>query len=128
VLVKGKAEVLDEGKARLLVSEVMPLEQAQLVDARYVTIRVPLEIWDRGKGERLRDILESHRGECPVTLELLRSGEYAVAVAPNAYYRVRPDAGLRDEVESLLGRGALVLARTNGVRSNGTPRQPVEVA
>ncbi|HET7291576.1 MAG TPA: DNA polymerase III subunit alpha [Vicinamibacteria bacterium] len=120
VLVKAKAEVLEEGKTRLLVSDVMPLEQAQMAEARYVTIRVPLEIWDKGKGERLRDILQSHRGDCPVTLELLRSGEYAVAVAPNAYYRVRPDAGLRDEVESLLGQGALVLARTNGARTNGT--------
>ncbi|HJS59909.1 MAG TPA: DNA polymerase III subunit alpha [Vicinamibacteria bacterium] len=128
VLVKAKAEVLDDGKTRLLVSDVMPLEQAQMAEARYVTIRVPLEIWDKGKGERLRDILESHRGDCPVTLELLRNGEYAVAVAPNAYYRVRPDAGLRDELESLLGRGALVLARTNGARNNGAPREPAEVA
>ena len=128
VLVKAKAEVLDDGKTRLLVSDVMALEQAQMAEARYVTIRVPLEIWDKGKGERLRDILESHRGDCPVTLELLRHGEYAVAVAPNAYYRVRPDAGLRDELESLLGRGALVLARTNGARSNGAPREPAEVA
>ncbi len=127
VLVKAKAEVLDEGKTRLLVSDVMALEHAQLVEARYVTIRVPLEIWDKGKGERLRDILESHRGDCPVTLELLRSGEYAVAVAPNAYYRVRPDAGLRDEVESLLGQGALVLSRTNGTRNNGALREPLEV-
>jgi len=128
VLVKAKAEVLDDGKTRLLVSDVMPLEQAQMAEARYVTIRVPLEIWDKGKGERLRDILESHRGECPVTLELLRSGEYEVAVAPNAYYRVRPDAALREEVESLLGRGALVLARTNGARNHGAPREPAEVA
>ncbi len=128
VLVKAKAEVLDDGKTRLLVSDVMPLEQAQMAEARYVTIRVPLEIWDKGKGERLRDILESHRGDCPVTLELLRNGEYAVAVAPNAYYRVRPDAALRDELESLLGRGALVLARTNGARNNGAPREPAEVA
>ena len=34
--------------------------------------------------------------------------------APNAYYKVRPDATLRAEVEGLLGPGALVLARTNG--------------
>ena len=33
VLVKGKAEVLDEGKARLLVSDVLPLDQARLAEA-----------------------------------------------------------------------------------------------
>ncbi len=126
VLVKARAEVLEEGKCRLLVADVMPLELAKLTDARYVTIRVPLETWDRGKGERLRDILESHRGDCPVTLELVRCGEFAVALQPNAYYRVRPDAGLRDEVESLLGRGALLLARTNGARTEARPREAVE--
>jgi DNA polymerase-3 subunit alpha len=116
VLVKGKAEVLDDGKARLLASEVLPLELAKLAEARYVTIRVPVAAWDRGKGERLRDILGAHRGDCPVTLEIVRPGSWAVALAPSAYYRVRPDAVLRDEIEALLGPGALVLTRTNGPR------------
>lgn len=114
VLVKGKAEILDEGKPRLLVSEVLPLEQAKLAEARYVTVRVPLSAWERSKGERLRDILGSHRGDCPVTLELVRAGAYAVAVAPNVYFKVRPDALLKEEIEALLGPGSLVLARTNG--------------
>ncbi len=112
VLVKGKAEVLDEGRGRLLVSDVLPLEQAKLAEARFVTIRVPVGDWDRSKGERLRDILGSHRGECPVTLELVRPGAFAVALAPSAFYRVRPDPVLRDEVEALLGPGALVLSRS----------------
>jgi DNA polymerase-3 subunit alpha len=126
VLVKAKPEVLEEGKVRLLVADLMPLEQAKLAEARHVTIRVSVDAWDRAKGEKLRDILESHRGDCPVTLELVRSGEYAVALAPNAYYRVRPDPGLREEVESLLGRGALLLARTNGVRGEARPREAAE--
>jgi DNA polymerase-3 subunit alpha len=113
VLVKGKAEALDDGRARLLVSELLPLDQAKLAEARYVTIRVPMSVWDRSKGERLRDILGSHRGECPVTLELIRPGSYSVAVAPNAYFKIRPDAGLKDAVEELLGPGALILARTS---------------
>jgi DNA polymerase-3 subunit alpha len=112
VLVKGKAEMLEEGRGRLLVADVLPLEQAKLAEARFVTIRVPLGAWDRSKGERLRDILGSHRGECPVTLEFVRPGAFAVALAPSAFYRVRPDPVLRDEVEALLGPGALVLSRS----------------
>jgi DNA polymerase-3 subunit alpha len=115
VLVKGKAEVQDDGKARLLVTELLPLEQAKLAEARYVRVRVPMEGWSRSMGERLRDILGAHRGECPVTLELVRQGAYAVSVAPNALYRVRPGPVFRDEVEALLGPGSLVLARTNGL-------------
>jgi DNA polymerase-3 subunit alpha len=112
VLVKGKPEVQDDGKARILVSEVLPLEQAKLAEARFVTIRVPVSDWDRSKGERLRDILGSHRGECPVTLELVRPGAFAVALAPSSYYRVKPDALLKDEVEALLGPNALSLSRS----------------
>jgi DNA polymerase-3 subunit alpha len=113
VLVKGRVEVLDEGKARLLASEVLPLEQAKLVDAKRVTIRVPAAGWDRARGERLREILDAHRGECPVTLELIRPGGYTVALAAGSF-RVRPDPALKGEIESLLGSGALLLARTNG--------------
>ena len=116
VLVKGRAESPDEGRARLLASDVMPLEQAKLAEARSVTIRVPATGWDRSKGERLRDILGAHRGDCPVTLEIVRPGAYAVALAPSASYRVHPDAVLRDEVETLLGPGALVLSRELGRR------------
>jgi DNA polymerase-3 subunit alpha len=114
VLVKGRAEVPEEGKPRLLVTDVLPLEQAKLAEARYVTIRVPMLQWDRKKGERLREILGAHKGECPVTLEIVRPDEFAVAVSSSSLYRVRPDSTLRDEVEALLGPGALVLARTNG--------------
>jgi DNA polymerase-3 subunit alpha len=119
VLVKARADVQEEGKPRLLASEVLPLEQAKLAEARYVTIRVPIPAWDRATGERLRDILGSHRGDCPVTLEFLRPGLFAVSVSPSAAYRVRPDTVLQAEVEGLLGPGALVLSRTNGAANGG---------
>ncbi len=117
VLVKGRAEAVEEAPSRILATDVLPLDQAKLADARYVTIRVPVASWDRAKGERLRDILGAHRGDCPVTLEMVRPGEWSVAVAPSAYFRVRPDEVLRTEIEGLLGPGSLILARTNGSAS-----------
>jgi hypothetical protein len=50
-----------------------------------------------------------------VTLELVRPGSYAVALAAGAAYRVRPDTTLKGEIEALFGPGALVLARINGL-------------
>ena len=122
VLVKGRAEALDEGKARLLVTEVMALDQARLSEARAVTIRVPMPSWHRGTGERLRDILGSHHGDCPVTLELYQPEGLSIAVAPSALYRVRPDEALRAEVEALLGPGSLVLSVGTG--ANGAKALP----
>ena len=119
ILVKGKAEKEDEGKARLIASDVLTLDQAKLADARYVTIRMPLSRWNRATGEGLRDILSAHRGECAVTLEMVREGAFTVAVAPSAVFRVRPDAALRAEVEALLGPGAFLLARSNGAPREG---------
>jgi DNA polymerase-3 subunit alpha len=123
VLVKGRPEVQDDGAARVLASDVLPLEQARLSEARYVTIRVPIAGWDRGLGQRLRDILGSHRGECPVTLELVRPGAFAVTVAANVHYRVRPDPMLKAELEGLLGPGALLLSRVNGAPGPSQPMQ-----
>ena len=106
----------------VLASDVLPLEQAKLSEARYVTIRVPIAGWDRALGERLRDILGSNRGECPVTLELVRPGSFSVAVAANVHYRVRPGPTLKEELERLLGPDALELSRTNGARGDEQAR------
>ncbi len=114
VIVKGRAEAADEGKARLLSTDILPLEQAKLAEARHVRLRLPLEAWERSKGERLRDILAARQGDCPVTIELVRPGEFVAAIVPSAYYRVRPDARLTGEVEALFGAGCVVLSRTNG--------------
>jgi DNA polymerase-3 subunit alpha len=121
VLVKGRAESVEEGKARLLVSELWPLDEAKLAEARFVTVRVPVSAWTRENGERLLELLEAHRGDCPVALELVRDGAYAVVVAPGAALRVRPDSALKEGVESLLGDGALVLSRRNGAVKKGRP-------
>ncbi len=119
VVVKGRAEKEEEGKARILATDVLTLDQAKLAEARHVTIRLPLSRWSRATGEQLRDILGAHRGDCPVTLEVVRPGACTVAVAPSALYRVRPDASLKSEVEALFGEGAVTLARTSGAPREG---------
>jgi DNA polymerase III subunit alpha len=113
VVVQGRAETLDDGRARLLVSEVLSLQEARSADARYVVIRLALADWDRTKGEKLRDIILSHPGACPVVLEVGSSGSETTVVAPGAHFRVQPAAGLQDAIESLLGPGSLVLRGPN---------------
>jgi DNA polymerase-3 subunit alpha len=117
VLVKGRAEAQDDAKAKLLAAELLDLEQAKLSMARTVTVHVPLGGWERSKAERLREILDQHPGDCPVSLELVRP-DFTATIAAGSF-RVKPDARLREEVEALWGPGALRLGRENG---NGAAR------
>jgi DNA polymerase III subunit alpha len=122
VLVKGRAEAQEDAKPKLLAAELMPLEQAKMLEAGQVTVRMPIGDWQRSKAERLREILDAHRGECPVSIELVRPGAFAVTLAAGASYRVKPDTRLREEVEALLGPGALTLSRGNApVRTASRP-------
>jgi DNA polymerase-3 subunit alpha len=117
VLVKGRAEAQDDAKPKLLAAELRTLDEARAAMARDVTVRIPVAWWDRSKAERLREILDAHPGDCSVTLELARP-EFTVTLAAGAY-RVKADAGLRKDVEALVGPDALRLGRSNG---NGAAR------
>jgi DNA polymerase-3 subunit alpha len=132
VLVKGKAECEEDSKPRILASEVAQLEQARTAEARHLTVRVPATRWASGAGDRLRDILDAHRGECTVTLQLagvpLETGtlaqavggermaslaEYDVIVSLPMYHRARPAPTLLAQVEELFGAGCVSLSRTS---------------
>jgi DNA polymerase-3 subunit alpha len=117
VVIQGRAEALDDGKARLLVSDLLSLNEARLARARNVVIRLGLSAWDRPTGERLRDIILAHPGDCPVVFEIGNAGAETLIVAPGPHYRVRPAADLVGEIESLLGPGSLVLRGPNGQAS-----------
>jgi len=124
VLVKGKAEAQEDAKPKLLVAELMDLEAAKMTFARSVTVRVPVGAWDRSKAERLREILDAHPGDCPVSLELVRP-DFTATLSAGASYRVKPDAGLRTDVEALLGPGALKLGNGGGPTFRAAaPRAP----
>ena len=116
VLVKGKAEALDEGRARLLVSEVMPLEQAKLAEARFVTIRVPVAALGPVQGRAAAGHTGRPPGRLPGDPGDRRPGAFAVAVAPGAYFRVRPDA-----VCAPRSRGCWARARWSSPARNGAP-------
>ena len=117
VLVKGRAERLDDGRSRLLISEVLPLDEAKRVEARHATIRVPIPKWSTGKGLRLAAICRGHSGDCSLTVELVQPGTYRARIASR--YRVHPGERFAAEVEELLGPDALVLSRRATAASPG---------
>jgi DNA polymerase-3 subunit alpha len=109
VLVRGKLERDDE-TARILATEITPIESVTERIAREVAIRVRMPA-DRNVFEALGEIFSRHRGDRRVTFEIELREPKALRVRADvsAQVRVRPSAALVAEVEQLVGAGAVEL-------------------
>jgi DNA polymerase-3 subunit alpha len=110
VLVRGKLERDDES-ARLLASEIVPLDSVYERLAREVAIRLRTPA-DRGTFEALGEIFSRHRGDRRVSFEMdLPAGPTPIRVRADvsSQIRVRPSPALIAEVEQVVGAGAVSL-------------------
>jgi DNA polymerase-3 subunit alpha len=110
VLVSGKLERDDE-TARILASEIAPLDNVHARLAREVAIRFNGPA-DRGTLETLGEIFARHRGDRRVSFEVETGAppnRLRVKVDVNARIRVRPSPALIAEVEQLVGAGSVEL-------------------
>jgi len=108
LLFRGRVEASDDA-ARMIASEVLTFEQAQeqvqKSPPQTVEIVVDLSTAEPELPSRLCDVLERHRGNIPVRVNLQRSAPdgFLVSLAPNRYLFVEPTGGLVEELESLVG-------------------------
>ncbi|HXD72900.1 MAG TPA: DNA polymerase III subunit alpha [Vicinamibacterales bacterium] len=111
VLVRGKLERDDE-TARVLASEILPLDSVRERVAREVAIRVKMPA-DRRVFEALGEVFSRHRGDRRVSFELEVPSDAAkplrVRADISSQIRVRPSSTLISEVEQIVGHGAVVL-------------------
>jgi DNA polymerase-3 subunit alpha len=116
VIISGRPES-DDDAARMIASDIQPLtsffEEKANAKTREVLISLTLTGIAEEIPERLRDLLERHRGEVPVSLRLKRPNPngFQAHVAPNRFLWVRPSPELVTELEDLLGQGAVHLRR-----------------
>jgi len=116
VLISGRPEN-DDDTARMIASDIQPLtdyfEQKANAKTREVLISVNLTGLSEQVPERLRDLLERHRGEVPVSLQLQRPNPngFRARVAPNRFLWVTPSPELVADIEELLGQGSVRLRR-----------------
>ncbi|TAJ16065.1 MAG: DNA polymerase III subunit alpha [Planctomycetota bacterium] len=108
VIVKGKVDDRSEGAA-MLVDEVWTLEQTLKRFEGSVWIYVTPE--DEGLIERLFEVLGKHRGGRPVYLQVLGADGRVRPVRADAKHAVALTAELARDVDALLGRGRMRLAR-----------------
>jgi DNA polymerase-3 subunit alpha len=113
VLVRGKLERDDE-TARVLATEILPLDSVRERVAREVAIRVKMPV-DRRIFEALGEVFSRHRGDRRVSFEIEVPSDASetkplrVRADVSTQIRVRPSSTLISEVEQIVGHGAVVL-------------------
>ena len=110
VIVRGKLERDDETR-RILASELLPIRALQETLVRQFDVRLKAPPHDRETFERLAELFARHRGDRPVSVELEVQGKGRPmrVRADLAQVRVKPSAGLIEEVERICGQGAVSL-------------------
>ena len=105
VWLKGKF-MTDGDNRKVQLVQVMPLAEAFEKQARRAVVRIMLPGFDDAVLAELKDILESHAGECPLYFELMMPFEYKLVMQSVDVKGVRPSAELAKTVNSLLGDDA----------------------
>jgi DNA polymerase-3 subunit alpha len=107
VLVKGKVES-DEGRCRVMVSQMIRLDDARQQRADALLIRLQAPAVEESHAGKLHEVLTRFPGNCPVYLQLDRPGAYALTLKADADLKVSPTPELTLAVEQLLGKGSVV--------------------
>ena len=107
VLVKGRSE-RDEETARVLASEIVPIDIVRERLSSFVAIRLSAPTPDGDTFTRLWDVLMQHKGASRVAIELLDPDRHLrVTIDVNAQIRVRPSDRLVSDVEKICGAGSV---------------------
>ena len=107
ILVAGTLETQDPPK--ILVREVVEIEQADERLAQALVLRVGVDEASRDRLTALRAILSRHPGDCAVSLHLVIPDEIETVIALPGL-GVRPGAALVDALTGLFGRDVTELS------------------
>ncbi|HEY4901162.1 MAG TPA: DNA polymerase III subunit alpha [Terriglobales bacterium] len=106
VLVKGSVRVEEGSNAKLMISDITPLEQAEPKLARSLRIKIPLETASTGTVDALHALCAERKGAAKVLFDLERKGDFTVVMEVEGY-NVLPDRSFINRVEELCGRGSV---------------------
>ena len=95
------------GALELTVQEISPLEGIRERRARELAIKVNLAYADEDVLARLQERLRSHPGTTPVSIRLIRPGEFEATLKAADSMRIAPSARLTSEIQALAGEGSV---------------------
>jgi DNA polymerase-3 subunit alpha len=89
VLITGKVEAVDEGTVTIISEEVARLEDVLQRKSRGVIIHVPVNMGADNLLEVIFGLLDKHRGDCEVMLDMVLKDGVMVRVRPHGALRVQ---------------------------------------
>ncbi|HKB72288.1 MAG TPA: DNA polymerase III subunit alpha [Thermoanaerobaculia bacterium] len=95
------------GSVELNAQEIAPLAGLKDRRARALEIRLDLTLADENVLSRVHEKLRAHPGPVPVSLRLVRPGEFEATVKTNGTLSVAPSAILTEEIRLLAGERAV---------------------
>jgi DNA polymerase-3 subunit alpha len=108
ILVTGKPEA-GEDVGKVLASKIVLLDEVRQRAATALTVRIALDSFFEDTLPHLRELLEQHRGSCPLKFVLSRGG-YSVVLRPHPFLRVEPTPELVSSLEAMCGAGTVDLS------------------
>jgi DNA polymerase III subunit alpha len=100
VLATGRLEVTDDGQVSLIAEEIARLEDVLQRRARSVTIKLPSAADPKLLLERLFQLLDTHRGDCEVFVEMHLEGGVMVRARPHGALRIKGSVELESSLQS----------------------------
>ncbi|HMK31117.1 MAG TPA: DNA polymerase III subunit alpha [Terriglobales bacterium] len=106
VLLRASVKVEEGANPKLMVSDLIPLEEAQPALPRKLRLKIALETATEGTIDRLHAIVSQHKGEAKVLFDLEREHDFMVVMDAEGY-NVSPDHAFLSCVEQILGKGCI---------------------
>ena len=106
LLVTGRLN-RNENSIAVVADEILPLSRAAEKMQTKLTLKVDLDSANKATLASLRGLLAQHRGPAPVTLRLLRSGQFMAVMEAGPDHGIQPNQDLLDQVRQLLGGDCL---------------------
>jgi DNA polymerase III subunit alpha len=100
VLITGKVETTDEGAVTIIAEEVARLEDVLQRKSKGVIIHVPVKMVDDNLLETIFGLLDKHRGDCEVMLDMVLNDGVMVRVRPHGALRVQGSLDLEGALRS----------------------------
>jgi DNA polymerase-3 subunit alpha len=106
VLVKAGVRVEEGSNPKIMVSDILSLEDAKVSLPRAIRIRLPLETAGENTVDDLHALFLERKGEARVLFDVERQGDFMVVMEADGY-NVQPNGSFIARVEQLCGRGSV---------------------